>query len=526
MKKEKLLLIVSICLALMLSMLPLICAGQSVTAKPAGELRIGVPSLLTETFHPFWAPGNRKFYLTPLYDSLLGLDGDGNLDPKESIAYKWEEAPDRLSWTFWIRDGVKFHDGTPLTLEDVKFSLDTMLDEKNVCVRSIFKGVLNRVEVVPPNKVVVYLSRLWPTMPYFLCPSSEGGGIILSKKYLEKVSPQYYEANPIGTGPYRFLEKKESDYIKYVVAQDNHWRVGTPKYKYLTFKTLPEEGTREAALRSKEVDLIQVGLTRADQLEKMGFTIHEKKGSIDMIIQMLRMYEPDNPLNKLKVRQALVYAIDKTAILKHVLLGRGKLIGHFYSMFSWSISYKDYPVAPYDPKKAKEFLAEAGYPNGFTIYMYSFVQNVPEQKLVTEAIAGYWKAIGMDVKILEIDIGAFMPIWTKKKQPAGPAVAVYSWASRRLDVWKPLYNSDVERYYFSQTNDPVLDKLIDKYDTVATMDEFIKADRACEERVLEMFYNTGLFATSLFFASSKDVPKWSLGKENTAYRFEYVGAAK
>jgi peptide/nickel transport system substrate-binding protein len=361
--------------------------------------------------------------------------------------------------------------------------------------------------------------------PYLLNQGSQGDGIILPKKYLESVSPEYYESHPVGSGPYKFLEKREGDYIKYV-AQDRHWRVGTPKYKYLTFIKLPEEGTREAGLRSGEVDLIQVGISRVDKLEAEGFVIHEMKGAVNMVLDFLRTYEPGNPLGKKEVRQALVYAIDKAAILQHILMGRGSLIGHVYQMNNWSISYKEYPVTPYDPKTAKELLADAGYPNGFTIHLYSFVTLVPEQKLVNEAIAGYWEAIGMDVKIIELDAGAFFPIWMKKKEPVGPSAHVHSWASRLTDPWSMLYHSDVEKHIFSQTKDLIMDQLIEKYQGASNIQEYIEAERACTERSLEMFYKSGIASTNIFFVSRKGIPKWEMGRGKDSYRFEYLGATK
>ncbi len=109
----------------------------------------------------------------------------------------------------------------------------------------------------------------------------------------------------------------------------------------------------------------------------MGFQLVRRTVPADMNLIFQRIYQKDNPLNKKDVRQALVYAIDKNSIWKHVLLSRGKVMGHTAYMFSTSVSFKEYPVTPYDPKKAKELLAQAGYPNGFTIYLYSFETGVP-----------------------------------------------------------------------------------------------------------------------------------------------------
>ena len=513
-----------ICLVFMLTAVYLLASPAETLAEPTGELRIGVPTLITETFHPLWATSSRKFYYEPMYDFLIGINAEGKLDPKESIAYKWEETPDHLSWTFWIRDGVTFHDGTPLTLDDVKHSLTTQIHGKKSIFGKRFKKFIDRVEIVTPDKVVINLKQPWPVLLYRLCPYSEGTGVILPKKYLEKVSADYYESHPVGTGPYKFLEKKEGDYIKYI-AQDNHWRVGTPKYKYLTFKMMPEMGTREAALQAGEADIIKASITSANKLSDLGFPVYEQKGAIDLNLDFLRTFEPNNPLHKKKVRQALVYAIDKASILKHILQGRGNLIGHCYQMFSSSISYKEYPVTPYDPEKAKKLLGEAGYPNGFTIYLYSFITSVLEQKLVNEAIAGFWEAIGMDVKIIELDFGAFVPIWMKRKDPPGPASHIHSWSSRPLDTWRGLYG-EPDQWNWSQTNDPVLLKLITDYENATTIEEFIAMDRACEERVLEEFYKSGIASSTILWAVSKKVPKWDLGRGTNSYRFEYVGARK
>lgn len=168
-KKKLLTLIGSVCLVLVL-VVPACMTGcpapEEVTppppeeeeeappppAEPTGELVIAVPTLITETFHPWWAPVTRKFYYNPLYDYLVGMNKEGELDPEEGIAYKWEESPDHLTWTFYIRDGVTFHDGTPLTLEDVKYSLAEMVvDEKNVTCKNDIP-YLDYVETAPPTR--------------------------------------------------------------------------------------------------------------------------------------------------------------------------------------------------------------------------------------------------------------------------------------------------------------------------------------------------------------------------------------
>ena len=522
MKKEKVLTLISSTFLTFLILLP---AWVEPAERPTGELRIGMPTLLTETLHPYTAPPARKFYTELIYDYLVGVDERMEPDPKTSIAYKWEEAPDHMSWTFYIREGVKFHNGTPVTMEDIKYSMETVTNEKNVVGPWVFEPFVKGFEIVPPNKLVFRMKKPWTLLPYYVSPVGEGVGVILPKKYIEEKGVPYFETHPIGTGPYKFLEKKEGDYIKFV-AQDSHWRVGTPKYRYMTFKIIPEEGTRDAALRGGEADIIQVSIARAKQLGADGFPIREKSGDADLTLVFQRIFKPDNPLHKKDVRQALVYAIDKPSIVKHILMNRGKLIGHTVYMYSTSICYKDYPVSPYDPKKAKQLLADAGYPNGFTIYLYSTETSLPEQKLVNEAIAGYWKAIGMDVKILEMDYGALRPIWLKQREPAGPAAHTFVWPCKPTGTWYGIFHSDVKKYPFSQTQDPELDRLMDELNSQLTMEGYCSVERKCTERVLSQYYDSGIAGIGALFATRKEVPEWDLGHNTYSYRFEYVGARK
>jgi peptide/nickel transport system substrate-binding protein len=346
--------------------------------------------------------------------------------------------------------------------------------------------------------------------------------MIIPKKYIE-AKGNTFEVSPVGTGPYKLLGRQEGDSIK-LVAQDSHWRVGVPKYKYITFRIIPDEGTREAALKTGEVDLALVGLTNADKLGASGMTIHKKIGSIEPLLTMIRIYDPNNPLNKKKVRQALVYAIDKAAIVKHVLMGQGEVIGHHFPMTKWAIGYKSYPSTPYDPKRAKQLLTEAGYPNGFTIYLYSYVDVLPEAKLINEAIAGYWKAIGLKPIILEMEYEAFKPVWARKKDPPGPSVNLNGWTSRAVYAWFGLYHT---KGTWSHTADPELDKLIESFNSQVSLEGYGKAAQKAMDYAVDNFYHTSLFSTHEFWVSSPKIPNWALGRNPYgASRFEYIGRIK
>lgn len=498
----------------------LLCGQSAQAQKATEELRIGLSTLYDQTLHPIWGSTYRKSYLEPMYDFIIGVDKNGNFDPKQSIAYKWEVAPNLLSWTFYIRDGVRFHNGDPLTIEDVKYTIEQAGGEKNRSLSpAAFKANIDRVEAVPPNKVVVYLKKPWPILLYFLSTLTGPEGMVQPKRYIEEKGEKYFMAHPIGSGPYKFYEWKENVHVKFV-AQDSHWRVGIPKHKYLTFKLLPEEGNREAALRSGEVDIIPVGLARLKGLKDGGFTVNKKKDGIFLSLLFLQDWRPEFPTHKQEVRQALIYAINKREILKEILMGEGELVGSAVCMLTWALEYKPYPLTPYDPELAKKLLSKAGYPNGFTLYMYSSITILPEEKIIDEAVASYWEAIGVKVKILEMDHSARLPVYQGRKDPPGPAVTTMPFPNRAVYPWREQYHSTGT---YSHKRDPKLDRMIENFETEKTTEGYIASSRKIMDNVLENFYGTTLCTTHQFFVANRKVPLWEMGKGVASYRWEYIG---
>lgn len=491
-------------------------------AAPAGELRVGMTTLYDQTFHPIWGTLYRRVYLEPMYDYIVGVTPDGTFDPKQGIATKWENSKDQLKWTFYIRNGVKFHNGDPLTNEDVKYTLEQDASKKNNAgSQADFIAYIDKVETAAPNKVVVTLKKPWPTILTSLSALSGAEGMVQPKNYIEKNGDEYFMKHPIGSGPYKFFEWKEGDSIKFV-AQDKHWRVGSPKYKYLTFKLMPEQGALVAALREGSLDVIPASLSESKDLVKAGYTLQQKKDGLFVSMMFLGQYKKEFPTSNKKVRQAMITAINKDSIVKNIFMGQGQKVGSSTSMFTWSIEYKPYPLTPYNPALAKKLLAEAGYPNGFTFYLYSFVTMLPEVKLINEAIASNLEAIGVKVKILEMDYSAFKAIWTKKQDVPGPGAFVLAYPNRAVYSWRVEYHSDS---LYSHTKDPQMDKLIDEHETVKTRKDYITSAQKIMDYVLQNSYSTGIGTTNQLFVMNKKVPAWNMGKGVGSYRWEYAGTA-
>lgn len=490
-----------------------------VNAKPTGELKVGLPTLYDQTFHPIWGTLYRRVYLEPMYDFIVGVTADGKFDPKQSIAYKWENSKDQLKWTFYIRDGVKFHNGDRLTNEDVKYTFEQDASKKNNAgSQSDFIAYIEKVETSAPNKVIVTLRKPWPVFLTAISPLSGAEGMVQPKKYIEKNGDEYFMKHPVGSGPYRFFEWKEGNYIKFEV-QDNHWRVASPKYKYLTFKLVPEQGSRVAGLREGTMDVIPVSLSETKDLMKDGYVLQQKKDGLFVALMWLGQYKKEFPTNNKKVREALILAMNKDAIVKNILLGQGRVVGCTTCMFTWSIEYKPYPPTQFNPVLAKKLLAEAGYPNGFTLYLYSFVTMLPEVTLIDQAIASNLEAIGVKVKILEMDYSAFKAVWTKKQDPPGPAAFVLAYPNRAVYSWRTEYYSNS---LYSHTQDPQIDKLIDEHESVKTRKDYTASAQKIMDYVLKNSYSTSIGTTNLSYMMSKKVPAWDMGMGVGSYRWEYI----
>jgi peptide/nickel transport system substrate-binding protein len=456
-----------------------------------------------------------------MYDPIIGVDKNNEFSPQHGLAYKWEESSDSLTWTLYIRERVRFHNGDPLTNEDVKYTIETDASQtNNTGSRSDFMAHIDRVETAPPNKVIVHLKKPWANFLCFNSPRCSGGDSVLPKKYIEEKGFEYFQRHPIGSGPYKFIEWKENNYIK-LEAHESHWRVGTPKYKYLTFKLMPEEGTRVAALQSGAINITPISLANAMNLQNDGYPIQRKKDGIFVGFMWLEEWRPEFPTHKKKVRQALIYAINKDEIVKQILSGYGRVVGTAPAMFTWSIEYKPYPHSPYDPKLAKKLLAEAGYPKGFTMYIYSTVSKLPELKLINEAIAGYWGAIGLDVKVLEMAFPTWRAYFAQQREVAGPAAFAYSWPNRPVYSWRSAFHS---KGMFSSKRDPELDKMIEVFEDQTTTERYIAHGQKLMDYVLENFYASAICTADEIFATSKDVPKWEMGKGVGSYRWEYIGS--
>jgi peptide/nickel transport system substrate-binding protein len=290
-----------------------------------------------------------------LYEGLVTIDKDGKIKPL--LASEWTVSPDGLTYTFKLRPGVKFHNGTPFDSSIVKFSLDRARAPDSTNAQKQFFEPIASVETPDPLTAVIKLKHPAGLFVYWL---GWGDAVMIDPKTVAT-----NKTEPVGTGPFKFKEWERGNRVV-LVKNEDYWEKGVPKLSSVTFRFIGDPQAQAAALRAGDIDAFPnftapelFGEFQKDTRFKTVIGATPRK-----LVAALNNEKP--PLDNVQVRQALMSAIDRKAVIEGAFSGYGAPIGsHFAPTDRGYIDLTG--VLPYDPKKAKSLLAEAGYPNGFTI---------------------------------------------------------------------------------------------------------------------------------------------------------------
>ena len=441
-----------------------------VAAAPEGTLTVAVATFGNERWLPHLYVGAEDVVLKPMFENLLTRDAKGELAPM--LAERWKVADGGKTWTFYLRKGIKFHNGDPFTAEDVRFTFETLAKEGSANSLGPEFRLINHIEVENSQTITLRFDK-----PFVAFANKVNQGLfasvafIQSKRHIEG-KEDAAERQPVGTGPWKLVEHVRGDRIVFE-AVDHHWRA-TPQWKRLVILKVPEPATRMAMLRAGSVDVIEVGGEYVDELKKVGVRTLTMP-NVSWIYVILGgqwatkpTYDPKVPWAQpdaekaRKVRLAMNLAVDKQAIMQRVLGGLGTVTGSWlsYPTDPWvNDQLKPYP---YEPAQAKKLLAEAGYPNGFDITMnltaWPGRGYLPD---VGEAVATYWEKIGIRAKRRPVDRAVFSADFRARKYSGvtvaygAPVVAPEPWeALIRAGYTKAALNLFMEH--------PRLDEIIDK----------------------------------------------------------------
>ena len=433
------------------------------SAPPAAAktLRYAVQTFGGETFDPTLTSISTSLaFAGPLWDWLTIVDADGKLKP--GLAVSWKGSKDAKTWTFTLRKGVKFHDGTEMTAEDAKFTLQVGFGRKEAhsSRASQFRKAIKDVQVVDRYTFRIIANRPWPTLPFDLSNQPGIEGIVLPKAYIEKVGWKAFGQKPVGTGAWRYVKHETGNYVEFAAVKD-HWRY-KPAFDRLRLQLVPESSTRVAMLKTGQVDIADISLDDVKELRGAGFKIVSDPQPSSVRIHLYgSYYGKPGPIGKLAVRKALNLAINRQEMVDTLFLKQGKPAAVF-PISPLSIGYpKDLKPYPYDPAQARHLLAQAGYPSGFRIKLYAVpTGGFTLYKQVCEVVAGYWEAIGVKAEIIPTDMGTFRPMFIK--QPQDPRIvgqaSVFATTSRLngatgLGIWWTRQRKilqlagDVDSYY-------------------------------------------------------------------------------
>jgi peptide/nickel transport system substrate-binding protein len=392
--------------ALLLALLVTTAASPALAATE-GTLTIGVHVTLVNRWLD---PGETEALITPfmvlylLHDALVKPMPGGINTP--SLAESWSVSKDGLTYDFVLRKGTKFHNGDPVTAEDVKFTFDRY---KGASAR-LLKDKVKEVQTPAPNRVRFVLKEPWPDFMAFYGTSATGASWIVPKKYVEKVGDDGFKKAPVGAGPFKFVSFNPGVELA-MEAFPDYWRK-TPQVKRLVMRSIPDETTRAAAVKAGEVDLAYLfGGAVAEELRRSpGVKVVAPLLYGIYWLDFLDQWDQKSPWHDRRVRQAASLVIDRAAINQAEMLGLGKTTGGFVPPeFDFALRIDPPPL---DPKRAKQLLTEAGYPNGFDA---GDLTPLPPYTSLGESVGGFLQGIGIRTRVRTMERATFMTSWHDKK---------------------------------------------------------------------------------------------------------------
>ena len=392
-----------------------------------------------------------------------------------SLAESYEIAPDNKSATFKLRANAKFHDGKPVTPDDVKFTFEKY--------RGANAGILHEKteKIESPDARTVRFVFKEPFLDFLTIYGSpaSGAGWIVPKAYYEQVGPNGFKQKPIGAGPYRFVRQQAGTEVEFE-AFPEYWRK-SPSVKTLIMRGVPEASTRLAGLQTGELDVAnQMPGDLLDAVRKdPKLRLVPLKGA-PVWLEPMSFDGPDSPLKDIRVRQALSLAIDRKAFSDAEFGGLGTLEGNWIPE-DWPGAISR-PSPTFDLPKAKQLLADAGVPNGFPI---SQITPLPPYTSFAERVLGNLRALGITTKVNTLERAAFYDALTPGANKLKGLVMPLSGAPG--DAASRIRESALCSGSFSSVCVPEVDEPMKQYDSSTSVEERTKLITQVQNYLLDNF---------------------------------------
>lgn len=442
------------------------CSGDKEgDTSVSSQITIGIPQDVEDSLDPHKAMGaGTEEVLFNLFEGLVAPDSAGNLNP--AVASEYVISEDGKTYTFTLRDGVKFHDGSTVTVADVKYSIEKCADTSKG--NPLVAAFSNVESVTTPDESTIVILLKEPNTEFL---ASLTNAII-------PASNENPDTNPIGTGPYKFVSRSPQENFVMEKFQD-YWGEGA-HIEHVTFKVCANSDSIVMDLKGGSIDLF--ARVTAAQASELGEEFNILEGTMNLV-QALYLNNAAEPFNNSKVRQALSYAIDPQEIMLFMADGKGTEIGS--SMFPAFEKYyidelKD--VYNQDTEKAKALLAEAGYPNGFSFTM-TVPSNYQQHVDTAQVLAEQFKAIGVDAKIELVEWNSWLSDVYTGRQYQSTVVGVDA-SSLTARALLERFHSTAENNFTNYSN-PEYDKIFEQAITTTDDAKQIELYKQCETILAE-----------------------------------------
>ncbi|WP_261130931.1 ABC transporter substrate-binding protein [Bacillus sp. Marseille-Q3570] len=341
-----------------------------------------------------------------MFNYLVKNLGDGEFE--SDLAESWENVDD-TTWKFKLKEGIKFHNGEDLTAEDVKFTLERVAKDNKLLEYGNYKQI-KEVKVINDHEFEIITHEPEPAL---LNRVSRLGSGILPSQYIEEEGWDTFLKEPVGTGPYKFVEWKKDDRV--VLEANPDYFGEEPKWEELVFRSIPEDSTRVSELLTGGVDIAaNVPPSDWNRIKDNEGTDIAKSPTQRVMMLVLRHTE-GHPTSDPKVREAIDLAIDKQAILDSLMEGAGTVTRTRVTPGNTGANEDLYQKTLYDPEKAKELLKEAGYEDGLELELSAPNGRYLKDKESAELMQAMLKEVGIDVKLNFLEWSSFAEKYSSKK---------------------------------------------------------------------------------------------------------------
>ncbi len=383
-----------------------------------------------------------------LYNRLVRLDE--NLKVVPDLAESWD-IPNNLTYIFHLRKGVKFHNGREMTAEDVKYSLERVLNPKTAAPGRSYISRIKSIDIIDPYTIKLTLSS--PLASLLDGLTSDNLSIVAKEVVEANGNLQKVEA---GTGPF-MLKKWVADNSMTLVKNPNYFEKGAPLLDKIIFRVIPEQASLLAGVKSGDLDMATItdGATIRQAMKDSQINVMTKPG---MNVRTFGFNTTRKPFNDVRVRQAIALAIDRKEILNLAEFGMGAPTGPIpVAATEWALPLSKLPFSTPDYPRAKKLLAEAGYPKGFSFNIVC--SSTYEGGLsVAQVIQNELKNIGINAKLEVVEWGVYIDRWVKRDFDSMVELRGGGSDPDRF-LYRTLYSTGgVNNFLFK---DPEVDKLLD-----------------------------------------------------------------